>query len=987
MKFRSKYILVTLLFQASVLAIVIISSLVFLITSTERVMRSHIASSGKSFAHMVTDAVISSDLASLEEIAKKVASYDGIGYVSIVDESDKIMAAAGDPGVLEDLDSIKKWFGLGSRNKVIEVTTSVDLAGISFGKVNVYFLTDDVEEFITFTAQYFVVFALIAILVTAILSFLFGSYLSNRWSAIRDASERVAEGDFGILIPVTGSDEIAQTATSFNQMSKDLDELYLSLAEREERVKAIIENIIDGLITIDERGTIFSVNPAAKNLFQYDETEMIGNNVKMLMPGHIGKHHDQFLKNYIDTGERKIIGSSREVEGLRKDGSKFPLELSISEMYVEGKRYFLGITRDISERKTAEYEMQRSKGILEIQAAELRDLAERYAAESERAKQSAKAKSEFLANMSHEIRTPMNAIIGLSHLALQASPPPKQEDYLKKIRVSGQNLLHIINDILELSKIDAGKVDLEYQPFRVADIAENIRILFRDLAKSKGLKLTIDESADMPKAFCGDLLRINQIVTNLVSNAIKFTHAGEVTVSIGMRKDIEPRTRSVLQISVFDTGIGLTQEQIGSLFKDFTQADGSTTRKYGGTGLGLVISKRFAELMGGEINVESNIGDGSCFRVFIPLDDASAEEVQSELHTGDVDSLAFKGARILVVEDNEINRQIAKELLTRSGAVVTLVNDGIESLDYLEKAEQLPHIILMDLQMPNMDGFEASKNIQLRYGDKAPPILAMTAHAFDEERDRCLRAGMKAHISKPIDISELFSVLSAFYVAGTDDGTLPLAVKEGEIPTQLVGLTSFDIPLGLRRMMGHEHTYITLLQQFGKHYQAARGVVRTHILEGDRSAAQAQTHLIRGAAGNLSAVNLHEAASALDIALSNSDEENLADLVDRYEEALDLTLIELDSIQLVTDAQDDAVLVLDPKAEESYNALMRALKNNDFKAKSSVKLFLKMLPISKDDSEAWALRTAVDKLDFEAAQVHLNKLAKHFDLNHKGRDK
>jgi CheY-like chemotaxis protein/nitrogen-specific signal transduction histidine kinase len=369
-------------------------------------------------------------------------------------------------------------------------------------------------------------------------------------------------------------------------------------------------------------------------------------------------------------------------------------------------------------------------------------------------------KSQFLANMSHEIRTPLNAIIGLSGLGLEESDPEKLREYLGIIHRSGQGLLGLINDILDVSKIEAGRMTLEAVPFDLSGLLRSLQEMLAVSAEAGGLSFLIRQEPGVPAVVVGDPLRVRQVLTNLLANAIKFTPAGgqvELAVASG-------GGASLLRFRVSDTGIGMDPEQVAGLCRPFTQADASTTRRFGGTGLGLSISRQLARLMGGGLFVESSPGAGTTIHFVVVLPAASPAEAAALSSPAPPDPRGHPGARlegrrVLLVEDNRVNQLIALKLLEKVGIEVTLAENGVQAVEAACVGAGRFDAILMDLQMPEMDGYEATRVIRARLGDAAAPIIAMTAHAMLEERERCLAAGMVAHLAKPIDVSRLYGLL------------------------------------------------------------------------------------------------------------------------------------------------------------------------------------------------------------------------------------
>jgi len=377
--------------------------------------------------------------------------------------------------------------------------------------------------------------------------------------------------------------------------------------------------------------------------------------------------------------------------------------------------------------------------------------------EKEKTQKALEFKSKFLSNMSHEIRTPLNAIIGLTELSLKTELSPKQQDFMDKINASGKLLLGVINDILDISKIESGKMQIEKHTFNLKKCVENVQSMFISQAEAKGLEIVIHYKDIENFQRVGDSLRISQILTNLVSNAIKFTSKGLIEISV-----IGINERDV-RFEVKDNGIGLKPEQIDSLFEDFTQADMDTSRKYGGTGLGLSISKNLTQMMGGEIFVESEYSKGSTFIFTLPLEvdreeEKSEQKVERSLDELEEELNLLKNTKILIAEDNKMNQSLLEMLLEDTSLQLTFADDGAIAVEMASKEDF--DLILMDIQMPNMNGFEATELI--RQKDKLIPIIALSANVMQEDIQKCLDAGMNAHLAKPIDTKKLYLTLLQF---------------------------------------------------------------------------------------------------------------------------------------------------------------------------------------------------------------------------------
>ncbi len=682
--------------------------------------------------------------------------------------------------------------------------------------------------------------------------------------------------------------------------------------------------------------------------------------------------------------ELKIEGSlTFESVHLRKDNSTFPVQVTATFLKFADKEYIFAFVNDISKVRHAEDATQ--------------------------------AKSDFLANMSHEIRTPMNAVIGMAHLALKTDLTPKQRDYLNKIQSSANSLLGIINDILDFSKIEAGKLDMEAVEFDLSQTLDNVANVVTVKAQEKeNLEVLFYTDSRVPNSLIGDPLRLNQILVNLGNNAVKFTERGEIVLMTKTKSSSDDKI--TLQFSMRDTGLGMTEEQQAKLFQTFSQADTSTTRKYGGTGLGLTISKRLVNMMGGDIWVESEPGQGTTFsftaefglgkekakkrylpapdlrgmKVLVVDDNATARDILREMlesfsfsvsvaasgaegitelenadknkpielvimdwkmpgmdgieaskliksHQGlskipaivlvtaygreevmlqteevglegfllkpinpsilfDTIMQAFgeavpeisrvaqrkeqeakaweniQGARVLLVEDNEINQQVAMEILQGAGLKVTIANNGQEGVDAARVNQY--DAILMDIQMPVMDGYTATREIRKDKRFKELPIIAMTAHAMAGDEDKSLEAGMNGHVAKPIDPDQLFATLQKWIKPSKrrvqvqqpevpverpdSDAALP---TEDELPEFLPG---FDLAGGLERLMGNKRLYRKLLVDFGTKYIEIANDIRAALDTKDFEQVHSLVHNLKGLAGNLEAKDLQAAAAKLE---------------------------------------------------------------------------------------------------------------------------
>ena len=784
--------------------------------------------------------------------------------------------------------------------------------------------------------------------------------------------------------------EIARYRDHLEQLVKDRTE---ELRVSEERTRLLLESAGEGIIGVSLDGKMTFVNPAACRMLGYSPDEFEGKELHILI--HYA-HEDGSSYPQEDCPMHKSIsgGTACHIDSevlWRKDGTSFPVAYSSNPVHKDGSLVGSVITfRDVTDRKQADEQVRRAKEIAE---------------------EATKAKSDFLANMSHEIRTPMNAVIGMAHLALQTELTPKQADYLTKIQRSAHSLLGIINDILDFSKIEAGKLEMESVDFSLDEVLDNVSTVVGVKVHEKELEFLMDTPQDVPLALVGDPLRLGQVLINLCNNAVKFTEQGEIVIST---KLLEKQDEWVmLQFSVRDTGVGLTQEQKGKLFQAFSQADMSTTRKYGGTGLGLTISKRLVNMMGGEIWVESEAGKGSEFiftakfglarkfsrrrlepsvdllgmRVLVIDDNASSREIlQSLLETMSfevtvaasaeegiaelekeanthpyrlvlmdwkmpgmdgikateliknlpslpqkpkviiataygreevmqrsekvgVDGFLLKpvgqsvlfdsimialgkeaqeretvkrvsgrdeeelrkirGARVLLVEDNEINQQVAEEILQQAGLVVRIANNGKEAVEMVKAGNF--DVVLMDIQMPVMGGFEATQEIRRDERFQDLPIIAMTAHAMGGDREKSIEAGMNDHMTKPIDPDQLISALVKWVMPGDRETSEGLSESSSEskkvqniLPAELPGIS---IASGLGRVAGNRQLYTKLLCKFKDGQENAVDQIKAALQVGDVETAARLAHTVKGVSGNLGGDNLYQAASELEKAI------------------------------------------------------------------------------------------------------------------------
>ncbi|WP_183353167.1 PAS domain S-box protein [Geomonas silvestris] len=613
-----------------------------------------------------------------------------------------------------------------------------------------------------------------------------------------------------------------------------------------QKLSLAVEQIPVTVMITDPRGVIEYVNPNFTAVTGYRPEEVVGRNASLVRSSW---HYNDFFRELWQTILAGRVWRG-ELRNKKKNGELYWEAASITPLKGEkGEiRYFVAVKEDVTERRRAEEQLRQATAAAEA---------------------ATRAKSQFLANMSHEIRTPINAAIGMLYLLQQTELSAAQKGYLEKAKSASNLLLRVINDILDFSKIEAGRLELECAPFSLASVLQELCQVASATVKEKPVELRLACGPEVPEFLSGDSLRLSQVLLNLMSNAIKFTEKGVVELAVDLLAS--GSGRSTLRFTVTDTGIGMTPEQQERLFSAFSQADASTTRRYGGTGLGLSISAQLVELMGGVIRVGSEAGQGSAFSFVASFATPSEEErlaLAEQLRCLAPGAAVVDGCRgmcILLVEDNPINQEVACELLERQGARVVVAGNGAEALERLSEPGSLIHAVLMDVQMPVMDGLEATRRIRENPAWAELPVIAMTASALLRERELCREAGMNDQVTKPIIINELVATLLRWIPAAQlpAEPALPGAGTQetaGGLPERLPGLdlrralATLESPALLRK----------LLQSFRKENLGLMDDIAAALAEQDLTRARRLVHTVKGVAGNLGALELARAARELE---------------------------------------------------------------------------------------------------------------------------
>ncbi len=787
----------------------------------------------------ITEQAVIGDYANIERQLKVRVKREEINNFSWTDEQGNKIAAIGDPIVKQAPEWFIKWVNI----PFLERTHQVDVGGVRYGTVKFDLtplpainklwsgLLDKLQIFILGIGIFF---AVIIQILTGGLQPLY---------RLATGARKFGQGDYSVRIPPEGAPEMLDSIKAFNNMADSIEQLVTSLRESEARKRllaTIVEQSDQAIFTENLDGVITSWNAGAEELFGYTAEEAIGKEYAILIPSE--DRATLNARERIRSGQKL----SCETRMVTKNGTIIDIEISAAPMFDDNGVHSgeITIARDITERRRTQEQLLQAKKAAEA---------------------ASQAKSDFVANMSHEIRTPMNGILGFTELALDSDLNAEQRDNLSAVKSSAESLLGVINDILDFSKIEAGRLDVESIPFSLRDSLDQTIKSLELRARQKGLKLTWDVAPDVMDYVIGDPVRLRQVIVNLVGNAIKFTSHGEVGVRVEMGPSSATDAR--LLFTVRDTGIGIPPEKQRLIFEAFSQADMSTTRIYGGTGLGLTISSRLLELMGGNIAVESEPAKGSVFRFTIHVK-LPAEHSQPAGLAAQPASLRSRSARaesnmlaILVAEDNPVNQKLARRLLEKLGHHVDLAENGEQAVTAVKSRHF--DVVLMDLQMPVMGGLAATAMIRDWERDRGThiPIIAMTAHAMQGDRERCLDSGMDGYVSKPIDIAALVSTLETIIPSA------PKAASLGEpsVPRQTTDLT-LDLELALQHTDNDRVLLCEIIDIFLADCPQSIAEIAAAVQAGNSEKVQRSAHKLKGSLVSLAAPRAASLAAALESA-------------------------------------------------------------------------------------------------------------------------
>lgn len=751
--------------------------------------------------------------------------------------------------------------------------------------------------------------------------------------------------------------DITERKAADARLKKQQSDLQATVDNRTSEVKALVETAVVGVVSIDQHGRILSFNPAAEAMFGYLADEILHKNVSILIPSIHSDQHDKFIQRYLNTREPRIIGRKNEVAALRKDGSHFDAMLSVGHKELSNNNHlFVAHILDVTEAKRTEVELIEAK---------------------ERAEAAARVKANFLANMSHEIRTPMNAIIGFSEvLSLNSSLDPVAQQQVETIRASGQSLLTVLNDILDFSKFEAGKVSIENVGFNLGNLVRDCVDVMRIKADSKRLVLNLLLNLPEPYRVTGDPNRIRQVLINLLGNAIKFTNYGHVDVSISQQAG----ETEIIEFLVKDTGIGMSETQLSHVFESFSQADSSTTRRFGGTGLGTAISRQIIETMKGDIwaTSEENVGSIFGFSLLLP----TCFDSTNCLYESSTSCPVVETPRcfsVLMAEDIIENAKLVEFRLTHLGHKLTWVKNGLEALEALERG--MFDIILMDIMMPQLDGLEATKRIRQSQTDYAEiPIVALTASVMQEEQNRCIEAGMNAVEHKPIDFSSLLatmeSVVTKEIVSLNQAAKLPpIEINSSQGLAKLKGIVNIEQAL---QMWVDADKYIESLKYYVDSAEEDLLALVAAVEQDSFECAGKQLHVIKGVVGNLHLTSLYEQSQQLEWGIDEKDKTCCLPLLSNMRQEITILKGIFSSLTTSKEKPENQQIIVDTAILLAllHDLLDSIQQCNPDKSLPFVQNLAKLLPY--DDIQA--LESSLESFDFEKTREIVFSIAYRYQL-------
>lgn len=758
MSFRIKTILGVALIEAILLVLLVTEALNFLYATNSQALFDRAHSTAKQFSLSVQNDVISEDLASLESSVAALYESKDVVYCRILSTSGGVLAESGDAQLLAV--SFDEDTAIGDvTDGVLDVQIPVEVEGYAFGEVQMGFSTAPLTEIIEKSRTEMVFIALAEMGLVALFSFFLGTYLTRQLQALRDGAQRLAEGALGTTLPVSGSDELADTARSFNHMSTELLRSEQQILEQSQLFQDLVQTSSDWFWTTDTDGRIDSLSSGFYASVRAPEKDIIGRDWSDVIDN---ASSDQ-------SGQAKRVQRSVEEQQVFRDIIYKWTDHSGAERWInlngkpaqdaEGQYVgFRGTGRDVTDAVVREQQLTQANLL---------------------AREGLRAKDRFLANMSHELRTPLNAVLGMHELLRNANLTDQERVYLDNIKGGGKALLNIVSEILEVARLEDEQIELIEQPFDLVSLVEQAVEPFEESARQRNNTLRWQIEPRESVTLVGDVARLRRVITNLLSNATKFCYDGAIEITTKLLP-VSGYDHVLLHFAIKDTGIGIAAGDLDRVFDPFFQVDTSSKREYGGTGLGLTIMKRIVNGMQGKYGIESKPRMGTSVWFEVPLTRSVDTSEDVEIDSGDYEArIANRGGgplRILVAEDNPMNLLLIRKILERTGAKVTVANNGQEAVQAVQ--QDLFDIVLMDIQMPEMDGIEATQYIRRHIASKRQlPILAVTANAMDGDREKYFAAGMDGYVSKPIDKNVLFSEIERLAPSDKKDSTLPDASR------------------------------------------------------------------------------------------------------------------------------------------------------------------------------------------------------------------